>query len=136
MWKRTKTYCHSDEKNACNDKINTFSGKGYIVQCKCIKFTSCLEKRGKKFTEYANTPKILKLSFHPGCQASGVYGDTCKELCPTNCRDNVCHIQKGTCYGCAPGWTYTSCNTSRITLTFKLIFLSSIFVIFVIMFFY
>ena len=79
---------------------------------------SCWEKKGEhKFTEYANKPKVLKLRFHTGCQASGVYGASCKELCPTNCRDNVCHIQKGTCYGCAPGWTYTACNTSRITLT-------------------
>nr|XP_022311265.1 scavenger receptor class F member 2-like [Crassostrea virginica] len=45
-----------------------------------------------------------------GCQASGVYGDSCKEQCPTNCRDNVCHIQKGTCFGCAPGWMDITCN--------------------------
>nr|XP_022305779.1 protein draper-like [Crassostrea virginica] len=44
-----------------------------------------------------------------GCQASGVYGDSCKERCPTNCRDNVCHIQKGTCFGCSPGWMDTIC---------------------------
>ncbi|XP_078329579.1 receptor-type tyrosine-protein phosphatase epsilon-like [Crassostrea virginica] len=49
-----------------------------------------------------------------GCQASGVYGEDCKELCPTNCRNNVCHIQKGTCYGCVPGWIDTTCNTKCV----------------------
>ena len=62
--------------------------------------------------------QILKSSFHSGCQASGVYGEDCKELCPTNCRYHVCHIQKGTCSGCAPGWIDTTCNTSMIALTF------------------
>ncbi|XP_078329594.1 uncharacterized protein LOC144617738 isoform X1 [Crassostrea virginica] len=46
-----------------------------------------------------------------GCQASGVYGDNCTEQCPPNCRDNVCHIQNGTCFGCAQGWMDTTCNT-------------------------
>nr|XP_022311651.1 multiple epidermal growth factor-like domains protein 6 [Crassostrea virginica]XP_022311652.1 multiple epidermal growth factor-like domains protein 6 [Crassostrea virginica]XP_022311653.1 multiple epidermal growth factor-like domains protein 6 [Crassostrea virginica]XP_022311654.1 multiple epidermal growth factor-like domains protein 6 [Crassostrea virginica]XP_022311655.1 multiple epidermal growth factor-like domains protein 6 [Crassostrea virginica]XP_022311656.1 multiple epidermal growth len=49
-----------------------------------------------------------------GCQASGVYGDSCTELCPPNCRDNVCHIQKGYCFGCKPGWTGTTCNTKCV----------------------
>ena len=62
--------------------------------------------------------QILKFRFHSGCQASGVYGEDCKKLCPTNCRDNVCHIQKGTCYGCVPGWIDKTCNTSMIALTF------------------
>nr|XP_022311272.1 multiple epidermal growth factor-like domains protein 11 [Crassostrea virginica] len=46
-----------------------------------------------------------------GCQKSGVYGDDCKHICPINCRDNVCHIQKGTCFGCAPRWMESTCNT-------------------------
>nr|XP_022311645.1 multiple epidermal growth factor-like domains protein 10 isoform X2 [Crassostrea virginica] len=49
-----------------------------------------------------------------GCQASGVYGVNCRERCPTNCRDPVCHIQEGTCYGCVPGWISTTCNTKCI----------------------
>ena len=63
--------------------------------------------------------QILKLRFHSGCQASSVYGDSCTEPCPPNCRDHVCHIQKGTCYGCVPGWIHTTCNTSMIALTFN-----------------
>ena len=58
---------------------------------------------------------LLWFCFHAGCQASGVYGEDCKELCPANCRDNVCHIQKGTCYGCTPGWIDTTCETSMLT---------------------
>ena len=49
-----------------------------------------------------------------GCQTAGVYGNSCKERCPTNCRDNACHIEKGTCYGCTPGWIDTTCNTSMV----------------------
>ena len=56
-----------------------------------------------------------QVRFHSGCQASGVYGDSCKERCPANCRDNVCHIQKGNCFGCSPGWMDTICNRSMIT---------------------
>nr|XP_022311271.1 multiple epidermal growth factor-like domains protein 10 [Crassostrea virginica] len=47
-----------------------------------------------------------------GCQAPGVYGVNCTERCPTYCRDNVCHIQKGTCFGCVSGWMDTTCNKS------------------------
>ena len=71
-----------------------------------------------KLNDNINQP-ILKLRFHSGCQASGVYGEDCKKLCPTNCRDHVCHIQKGTCYGCVPGWIDTICNTRMIALTFN-----------------
>uniref|UniRef100_A0A8B8BR14 Protein draper-like n=1 Tax=Crassostrea virginica TaxID=6565 RepID=A0A8B8BR14_CRAVI len=46
-----------------------------------------------------------------GCKTSGVYGNDCEKRCPTNCKDNVCHIQMGTCFGCTPGWKGTTCNT-------------------------
>ena len=49
-----------------------------------------------------------------GCQASGVYGNSCAKQCPTNCRDKGCHIQRGTCFDCSPGWLGTVCNTSMI----------------------
>nr|XP_022306120.1 uncharacterized protein LOC111112689 [Crassostrea virginica] len=62
---------------------------------------------------YTVYTELCDVTVH-GCQASGVYGEDCKELCPTNCRDNVCHIQKGTCYGCVPGWINTTCNTKCI----------------------
>eukprot|EP00105_Crassostrea_gigas_P023566 XP_011443442.1 PREDICTED: multiple epidermal growth factor-like domains protein 10 [Crassostrea gigas] len=47
-----------------------------------------------------------------GCYKSGVYGEKCSNLCPTNCKDNTCHIQNGTCYVCKPGWTGSTCNTT------------------------
>nr|XP_022305066.1 multiple epidermal growth factor-like domains protein 10 isoform X2 [Crassostrea virginica] len=46
-----------------------------------------------------------------GCKTSGVYGNNCKQQCPINCKDNVCDIQMGTCFGCKPGWTNTICQT-------------------------
>ena len=52
-----------------------------------------------------------------GCKTSGVYGNNCQERCPTHCRDNVCHIQKGTCFGCKPGWTGIICITRMIENT-------------------
>ena len=73
----------------------------------------------KKSTKHAKKSQHLQVHFHSGCQASGVYGDKCKEQCPTQCKDQICHIQKGTCFGCAPGWINTTCKTSMITLTFK-----------------
>nr|XP_022306114.1 multiple epidermal growth factor-like domains protein 10 isoform X2 [Crassostrea virginica] len=57
--------------------------------------------------------ELCEVTVH-GCQASGVYGDSCTEPCPPNCRENVCHIQKGTCYGCVPGWINTTCNTKCV----------------------
>lgn len=54
-----------------------------------------------------------------GCQASGVYGSSCAKRCPINCRDDVCHIQEGTCFDCAPGWLGTVCNKSMIKLQFS-----------------
>lgn len=46
---------------------------------------------------------------HKGCQ-SGVYGKYCAISCPSNCKDNVCHIQEGTCFVCKPGWREISCS--------------------------
>lgn len=57
----------------------------------------------------------MKVHFdvNQGCYKSGVYGEKCSNLCPTNCEDNTCHIQNGTCYVCKPGWTGSTCNTSN-----------------------
>lgn len=49
-----------------------------------------------------------------GCETPGFYGDSCELRCPTNCRDNTCHIQKGTCFGCSPGWKGTTCNKGKV----------------------
>nr|XP_034320459.1 multiple epidermal growth factor-like domains protein 10 [Crassostrea gigas] len=32
-------------------------------------------------------------------------------MCPTNCKDNRCRTQNGTCFTCKPGWTGTYCKT-------------------------
>ena len=55
-----------------------------------------------------------KKTFILGCQTAGVYGESCEKRCPINCRDNTCHIQKGTCFGCSPGWNGTMCYTGRV----------------------
>nr|XP_022306098.1 receptor-type tyrosine-protein phosphatase alpha-like isoform X1 [Crassostrea virginica] len=62
---------------------------------------------------YTVYTELCDVTVH-GCQASGVYGENCTEQCPPNCRDNMCHIQRGTCYGCAPGWIDTTCNTKCV----------------------
>ena len=59
--------------------------------------------------------------FVSGCKTSGVYGNSCQERCPTHCRDNVCHIQRGTCFGCKPGWTGTTCMTRMIGIKKKIV---------------
>ncbi|XP_078330664.1 uncharacterized protein LOC144624641 [Crassostrea virginica] len=65
------------------------------------------------YVVYSAFTELCEVTVH-GCKASGVYGYSCKEPCPTNCRDNVCHIQKGICFECAPGWIDTTCNTKCI----------------------
>nr|XP_022311525.1 uncharacterized protein LOC111116798 [Crassostrea virginica] len=40
-----------------------------------------------------------------------VYGSYFNEPCPSNCRYNICHIQKGVCSDCEPGWTGIACDT-------------------------
>lgn len=57
-----------------------------------------------------------------GCKTSGVYGFNCNEPCPPNCRDKGCHIEKGTCFGCVPGWTGKTCATSMFTFNNTLYF--------------
>lgn len=55
-----------------------------------------------------------------GCNKSGVYGSNCNMTCPTNCRNDTCHIQNGNCYTCKPGWTGISCKTSKRYIDLKL----------------
>nr|XP_022305540.1 multiple epidermal growth factor-like domains protein 10 [Crassostrea virginica] len=45
-----------------------------------------------------------------GCNRSGVYGSNCEIHCPINCKFNSCHIEKGTCFECNPGWTGATCD--------------------------
>lgn len=56
-----------------------------------------------------------------GCRNSGVYGNNCEELCPPNCKENVCHIHNGACFGCSPGWLGTTCNTRMIDVRIQLL---------------
>ena len=55
-----------------------------------------------------------KITIILGCQTAGVYGESCEQRCPINCRDNTCHIQKGTCFECSPGWRGTTCYTGNV----------------------
>lgn len=48
-----------------------------------------------------------------GCSKAGVFGNECNSSCPTNCKDNLCHIEFGTCFACSPGWTGKSCDKSK-----------------------
>ena len=57
-----------------------------------------------------------------GCKNSGVYGNKCTVPCPSNCRDSFCHIQKGTCFGCKPGWEGTFCDKGIIEIRIQLLF--------------
>lgn len=45
------------------------------------------------------------------------YGVNCNIHCPTNCKDNTCNIQSGSCFNCKPGWTGTYCNASKMTFS-------------------
>lgn len=44
-----------------------------------------------------------------GCDL-GVYGSNCDMSCPINCKDQMCDIVNGTCFGCEPGWTGDTCK--------------------------
>lgn len=55
-----------------------------------------------------------------GCRL-GFYGIICDRPCPTNCKDNICHIVKGICFECKPGWIGILCKSS-IILIFYLIY--------------
>lgn len=52
--------------------------------------------------------------FDTGCNNASVYGSSCDTPCPTNCKDNTCHILSGTCSTCKPGWTGVKCITSKM----------------------
>lgn len=60
--------------------------------------------------EYANVYTELCEVEVQGCSKAGVFGNECNSSCPTNCKDNLCHIEFGTCFACSPGWTGKSCD--------------------------
>lgn len=89
-----------------------------------------LANRTKKSPVDPYYPSILKYSnvqallmsflcfycFITGCNETNMYGRNCDILCPTNCKNNTCHIQQGICFGCQPGWTGLYCNISKIRI--------------------
>lgn len=66
--------------------------------------------------QYLNEPYH---NFDKGCNKFGVYGCNCNMTCPTNCKNDICHIQNGNCYTCKPGWTGISCETSKTYINSK-----------------
>lgn len=46
----------------------------------------------------------LSISTQDVVHVSGVDGRNYHIPCPSNCRDNTCHIQNKTCFGCGPEW--------------------------------
>lgn len=60
-----------------------------------------------------NVPWFLVFFFYlnTGCKVSGVFGINCDKPCPANCKENLCHIENGSCFGCKTGWTGKFCDT-------------------------
>ena len=54
-------------------------------------------------------------SFHIfiGCSVAGMYGESCDEACPINCRDNLCDIETGACLNCNEGFKGEQCDGKR-----------------------
>lgn len=51
--------------------------------------------------------------FSLGCTL-GVYGTNCDMNCPFNCKDQMCDIINGTCFGCELGWTGDTCKQGNV----------------------
>ena len=51
---------------------------------------------------------------HPIECPVGLYGETCEELCSSNCKEpGVCDMSTGHCAGgCQAGWTQPKCDSS------------------------
>lgn len=58
-----------------------------------------------------NSMSEWKIIIFEGCNKLGIFGINCDLPCPTNCKENICHIVNGTCFGCKPGWTGILCRT-------------------------
>ncbi|XP_078329060.1 uncharacterized protein LOC144623938 [Crassostrea virginica] len=52
-----------------------------------------------------------------GCPNQGYYGENCALPCPENCRNGVCHIVNGTCFGCSPGYKGMMCDKGQFIST-------------------
>lgn len=58
----------------------------------------------------------MKDLYVKGCYNASFYSSNCDTPCPTNCKDNTCHIQSGACFSCISGWTDVHCDICKITL--------------------
>lgn len=54
-----------------------------------------------------------------GCPTSGYYGINCSIPCPEHCLTH-CHIEKGTCQACKPGYQGQRCEQGDIFFYEKL----------------
>lgn len=57
------------------------------------------------YVSYTELCEVIVL----GCNL-GVYGTDCDMNCPFNCKDQMCDIVNGTCFGCEFGWTGDTCK--------------------------
>lgn len=46
-----------------------------------------------------------------GCPNVSYYGDNCSTPCHHNCLEGRCDVVDGTCLGCVPGYTGSTCNS-------------------------
>lgn len=51
----------------------------------------------------------LRLS--TGCPDSSHYGENCSTPCHQNCLEGRCDVVDGSCLGCIPGYTGSTCDT-------------------------
>lgn len=60
--------------------------------------------------------QCIKIIRYPelGCRRSGYFGDQCTLSCPTNCKEDRCHINTGYCFECLPGFKGQSCNEGML----------------------
>lgn len=46
-----------------------------------------------------------------GCPDSSHYGENCSTPCHQNCLEGRCDVVDGSCLGCIPGYTGSTCDT-------------------------
>lgn len=54
-----------------------------------------------------------------GCPNVSYYGDNCSTPCHHNCLEGRCDVVDGTCLGCVPGYTGSTCNSGWNTKKIK-----------------
>lgn len=51
--------------------------------------------------------------YDEGCDIFNVYGIECNIFCFINCKDKMCNIENGNCFGCILGWIGIICIISK-----------------------